>query len=85
MPKFLMVAIGILAYFTLSGAGCVPAYDTSDLVHPSARCMTAPASLQALKEGDDLVQSYASVSRQYGRETSKLRCVQRWARTVTEK
>lgn len=83
MAKFPTIALSLICYFTLSGAGCVPDYP-SQLVKPSARCMVAPGSLQPLKEGDDLVTAYASASRAYGRETSKLRCVQAWARTVTK-
>jgi len=83
--KPISAAICLMAYFTLSGAGCVPAYDTSDLVPPAKRCMVAPSAIPKLKVGDDLVQSYASVTRSYSREASKLRCVQKWARAVTEK
>jgi hypothetical protein len=72
------------AAMIICGCADIP-YDTADLVPPARRCMVAPQSLTRLKAGDDLVQSYASAVRSYGRETSKLRCVQRWARTVINK
>ena len=70
---------------TLAGcAGDVP-FGPSELVPPAKRCMASPVALAKLKEGDDLIQAYAAVARSYGREASKLRCVQRWSRTVLNK
>jgi hypothetical protein len=77
--RYILIASGLF----LSGCADAP-FDTSELVKPSARCMVAPGALPKLKEGDDAVQSYASVVRSYGRETSKLRCLQRYVRTVTK-
>ena len=79
-----VLTFSFLCTAALSGCGSVP-YDTASLVPPAKRCMVAPQSLAKLKVGDDLVQSYASVTRSYGREASKLRCVQKWARTVINK
>jgi len=74
----------ILVLSGVSGCGSVP-YDTASLVPPAKRCMTSPAAIPRLKAGDDLVQSYASVTRSYGREASKTRCLQKWVRTVLSK
>lgn len=74
----------MLCTAALAGCSSVP-YDTASLVPPARRCMTSPAALPKLKAGDDLVQSYASVTRSYGREVSKTRCLQKWVRTVVAK
>lgn len=84
IARKLVLIPNILVLSALSACGTVP-YDTASLVPPAKRCMTSPASLPKLKVGDDLVQSYASVTRSYGRETSKTRCLQRWVRTVINK
>jgi hypothetical protein len=74
----------IVALCNCMGACADAPFDTSELVKPSPRCMVAPGALQTLKDGDDLVVAYASAARSYGRETSKLRCLQRYVRTVTK-
>ena len=74
----------VLLGSTLFLAGCAGTpFPPSELVPPAKRCMFAPRHLASLKVGDDLVSAYASVERQYGNETSKTRCLQKWVRTVT--
>lgn len=68
----------------LTACGGVPV-PPSSLVPPAKRCMVSPGQLQALRAGEDLVPAYATTIRSYKRETSKLRCLQKWVRAVSSK
>lgn len=84
LPQSSKIALVATLSALLGACSGVP-YNTSELVPPAKRCMVSPSRLQNLKEGDDLVQAYASAVRSYGRETSKTRCLQKWTRTVLAK
>ena len=79
MPLWLII---VLACIALAGCASVP-YDAGNLDGPSARCMRAQEPAEALGAGDDLVQKDAALRRSYGRARSKIRCLQKYARTVT--
>ena len=74
----------LVAVIILCGllAGCSNGKPT---VPPSARLMTAPAPLEDIKPGDDVIQKHAELRRQYGRETSKVRGLQGYVRAVLKK
>lgn len=75
---FLCIAL----VFAVAGCGSATPVPPSQLVQPAKRCVVAPERLSKLQPGEDLVPAYASVVRSYGRETSKLRCLQRWVKAV---
>lgn len=43
---------------------------------PPARCMQPPKPLADVQAGDDIIQKHAELRRDYGKEASKLRCLQ---------
>ncbi len=63
-------------------AGCATSSGTEP---PPARCMIAPKPLGDIKAGDDVIQKHAELRRDYGRETSKLRCMQGYSRALLAK
>lgn len=79
-----MRALIVLLGAALCACGGPPT-PPSKLVGPSKRCMVPPESVHPLGVGDDLVAAHGVLIRQYGRETSKVRCLQRWASAVTRK
>lgn len=77
-------AILLLCTAALAGCGGAPV-PPSGLVPPAKRCMVPPGALEQVRAGDDLVLKYATTIKSYKRETSKVRCLQKWARAVTKK
>lgn len=75
------LAIGLLAYMTLSGAGCVPE-PTTGLVKPSSRCMKTGA-IPRPKVGEDATAYSGRLINHAKGEASKQRCLQRWVKTVS--
>lgn len=68
-------------------AGCSPGLmpPPSELAAPSKRLMTAPQAAANLKTGDDLYEDNVRLSEAYVRETSRLRSLQEYVRTVLKK
>lgn len=75
----------IIALVAIIGlAGCSSgAIDPTGIRKPDAVLMLPPAPPEKLKVGDDLKLRYASLRRSYGRETARLRDLQRYVRTIT--
>lgn len=76
-----MWAIFIACALAGCGGGPVP---PSKLSKPAAALMVPPETLADIQAGDDLGEVVARTRRSYGREATKLRRLQRWARTVTK-
>lgn len=75
----------ILTLSALAVAGCAaPPTPPSKLVKPAAALMVDPERLPDLHAGDDIGVHAMKVRKMYGHETSKLRRLQRWVRTVTK-
>ena len=69
----------------LSGcAGDVPV-SPSRLEPPASYLMIPPAPLPDVKAGDDYGQALIATRKQYGKETSKLRRLQRYVRVATRR
>ena len=51
---------------------------------PPKWCMSKAAAQEPLKAGDDLIQKHADLKEASGRELSKVRCLQRYARAVAQ-
>jgi hypothetical protein len=65
-------------------AGCAtPA--TSQLEPPAAWLLVPPKPLSAPKKGEDLVHLHAELRRDAATDKSKLRRLQKWAKTVLKK
>jgi len=62
-------------------AGCATPMGALDA--PPKWCMTKGAAQEPLKAGDDLVQKHADLKEQSAKEQSKVRCLQRYAKAVT--
>lgn len=73
--------IGLSVFLCACGGPPTP---PSKLVQPAKRCMVAPGKLAIPQAGDDLTVHYAAAVKSYGRETSKVRCLQKWVRTATK-
>lgn len=75
------LAICLLAYMTLSGAGCVPE-PTTGLVKPASRCMRSSA-IPHPKVGEDATAYSGRLITHAKGEASKERCLQSWIKTVS--
>jgi hypothetical protein len=75
----------MLAVCMLLAACGAPPVPPSKLVMPAARCMVPPGKDEKLQPGDDLVVKYAALARVRKIEKSKIRCLQKWVRTVSKK
>lgn len=65
----------------IAGCGGPPA-PPSKLRPPPPWCMSEPQKLPQLLPGENLVERHAGLRRQYSRESNKLRCTQRYIRTI---
>lgn len=84
-PSSIPKVIYTLAFVQITAlSGCGVVAPPSQLTGPAKRCMVAPQTLKGVPVGGDLVTEYSAVAQAYGRETSKLRCLQKWVRTVTK-
>lgn len=63
-------------------AGCASTMGALDA--PPAWCMAASAKPEPLQPGDDLVKRHADLKVAAARERSKTRCLQRYARAVSQ-
>lgn len=79
------IVLMLIAMFLLL-AGCADSTGVppSKLVKPSSMLMVPPEPLIDIVPGDDVVVHALRVRRQYSKETSKLKRLQRWVRTVTK-
>lgn len=65
-------------------AGCGgPPPPVTKLSRAPARCRVAPAKLPKPAVGQDAVRYASNIAKRYGLEASKLRCMQRYERTIT--
>lgn len=81
--RSLAAAVSVLSYFALSGAGCVP--DTpAPTVKPSARCMAPVEPIPRPILGEEAKAYQGRLIAHSKSEDSKGRCLQKYARTVTE-
>lgn len=62
-------------------AGC--ATPTADIKSPPGWCMRTSTKPADLKEGDNLIDEYAKLKRVNSEDTSKIRCLQRYSRAVS--
>lgn len=74
----------VCACVAVAGCADTAPVPPSKLARPAAALMVTPEPLSQVQAGDDLYQSHARLRRSYGRETSKLKRLQRWVRTVTK-
>lgn len=65
-------------------AGCANSVAPSQLEPPAAALLTPPKPLADPKKGDDLVVLYKGLRKDYAAETSKLRRLQTYTKTVTK-
>ena len=63
-------------------AGCATGKGTEP---PPPRCMLAPKPLGDIKPGEDIIAKHAELRRDYGKETSKLRCMQAYSKALLGK
>ncbi len=70
----------LLTSVICSLAGCAT---MGALDGPPKWCMAKGASSEPLKAGDDLVQKHADLKEHSAKEQSKVRCLQRYAKAVT--
>jgi hypothetical protein len=73
-----------IVFSTLLLAGCAGdvAVPPSKLEKPAAYLMVAPEPLFNVAAGDDYGQALVKTRKMYGKETSKLRRLQRWIRVI---
>lgn len=69
--------------FTL--AGCASPFAPSQLEPPAKALMVPPKALPDLKAGDDLVKKHQELRREAATDKSKLRRLQKYVSTVTQK
>ncbi len=67
---------------TAALAGCGTTMGTLDA--PPKWCMAASKTGEPLKAGDDLVAKHADLKEATSKEQSKVRCLQRYARAVSQ-
>ena len=63
-------------------AGCATPMGSLD--GPPAWCMARSGKQEPLKAGDDLAQKHADLKEDHAKETSKVRCLQRYSRAVAK-
>lgn len=73
-------ALFILAIVLSGCAGYVP----SNLVPPAPRCMKSLPEVAPLRAGENLVERYASLRKDYSVAASRWRCLQRYAKAVAK-
>jgi hypothetical protein len=64
---------------------CTGSISPSQLEPPAKALMVPPAKLSDLKAGDDLVMKHAELRRDASTEKDRLRRLQRYVRTITQK
>lgn len=79
----LKLAIAVMSYLTLSGAGCVPE-SPAPTVAPARRCMQPVAPIPRPAVGEEAKAYQARLIDHAKAESSKTRCLQKFAKTVTE-
>ncbi len=77
---------GIIALSALLMVHCLAGCATlmGALNAPPKWCMASTKASEPLKAGDDLVQKHADLKEANGKEVSKNRCLQRYARAVSQ-
>lgn len=73
------------AYIAVALAGCGSTVTLSQLEPPAAALLVPPKPLSDPKKGDDLVELHKGLRRDYAIETSKLRRLQAYTRTILKK
>ena len=73
--------ISALATVVCTLAGCATPFGA--LNAPPKWCMARAANSDPLKAGDDLVQKHADLKEENAREKSRVRCLQRYAKAVS--
>lgn len=73
-----MAVSALLMVHGLAGCASMGALDA-----PPKWCMARGAAAEPLKAGDDLVQKHADLKEQSAKDASRVRCLQRYARAVT--
>lgn len=71
----------LFAFSTLLLAGCASG---GKLPWPGDRLMAAPAPLEDLQNGDDLVPKHAGLRYQYGQCSARLKGLQRYVRAASK-
>lgn len=74
--------IAAVACLLLGGCAAASAVDVTTIRPPTARCMVAAKALSVPKAGDDLRIEHIELMNDYVDETSKLRCMQSYARAL---
>lgn len=72
----------VAACLLLGGCATASAVDVAKIRAPTARCMVAAKALSVPKAGDDLRVKHIELMDDYVDETSKLRCMQSYARAL---
>lgn len=80
---FSALSFALVALAFLGGCGTGTPVAVGQLKPAPTRCMVAPEQLGTLSAGQSLVEQHGKLRLSYARETSKLRCVQRYVRTIT--
>lgn len=78
------IIITLAICLALTGCAGTPT-PPSSLEPPAKALMKAPEALPPIREGDDLVETLGSTRRSYGQETSKLRRLQNYVKTILKK
>lgn len=85
MIRLIIASVILIAVcVVLAGCGGSPPVPPSKLVGPSKRCMENPKPVPPMQQGQDSLAYSGALAQQYGKEASKLRCVQKWVRVVTK-
>lgn len=78
---FIALSVALMIAATLAGCGG-PQAPPSTLRPAPSWCMSGPQKLPQLLPGENLIEGHAKLRRQYSNEASKLRCTQRYIRTI---
>jgi hypothetical protein len=82
---FIALSTLLLVAAVLAACGTGTPVAVGQLKPAPSRCMVSPEQLGTLSAGQSLVEQHGKLRRSYARETSKLRCTQRYIRTITSR